>query len=155
MLYTFCNRLFVQSFNSRKLFQQIRNILVEYSNLKCKFSRFGRTHADVSSSNTYQATFALISKWSIVFSIPFNSILGHEIIKICLGTILILELIFLVVYWYWWSNQEWRFMYAHTVCWITESAPIERQRSIKYYNFQAGHSGHFCRFFVQKHTIFG
>ena len=37
----------------------------------------------------------------------------------------------------------------------TKSAPIERRRSIKFYNFSAAHSGHFCYFYVQKYSNFG
>jgi len=36
----------------------------------------------------------------------------------------------------------------------TESAPIERRRSIKFYDFSAAHSGHFCYFYVQKYSNF-
>ena len=37
----------------------------------------------------------------------------------------------------------------------TESAPIEHRRYIKFYDFSAAHSGHFCYFYVQKYSNFG
>ena len=38
---------------------------------------------------------------------------------------------------------------------LTESAPIERRRSINFYDYQTAHYGHFCQFFVQNYCIFG
>ena len=38
---------------------------------------------------------------------------------------------------------------------ITVSAPIERRRSINFYDFSAAHSEHFSYFFIQKYSNFG